>query len=293
MELHYASSWEDWRLLRGATPLLRRKMTQLLQKRPSLLYFGDSWFSTPIYPNLARQSIEKIDGLGMIAGEPGATSKDLLGRTRQINNLVDRIIWDQFDLLIISLGGNDAISKLEDLFDDNVRRTPEKAFDELVGSRVFEYLKNRLTRLLDAIQEKSDDLPANFKVVFHNYAPLIRIGVSGKLDIQNIGLIAVVIDSVGPWIWPATNSIFRSKSEAKKFSDLMLSAGFEAMVLDELKNSHPDLVRVVDFWKIDELKHEDAWFDEIHPNVSGFAPMAEELNKTMKSLVASQKRHAF
>ena len=49
--------WEDWRKLIGPQNSRHRKLVlEQLKTQPALLYWGDSWFSTPLYPNLARQS---------------------------------------------------------------------------------------------------------------------------------------------------------------------------------------------------------------------------------------------
>ena len=77
-QMNWTTRWETWRTLMGAPSSLQRKRVEaFLQTRPSLLYWGDSWFSTPLYLNLARQSILGIDGMAMLIGKPGATASEL------------------------------------------------------------------------------------------------------------------------------------------------------------------------------------------------------------------------
>jgi len=44
----------------------RKQVNSFLEKRPCLLYWGDSWFSTPLYMNLAKQSMSRIDGMAVV-----------------------------------------------------------------------------------------------------------------------------------------------------------------------------------------------------------------------------------
>lgn len=78
MQTNIVTRWEGWRELRGGSPRHRHAVDAWLQTHPAVLYWGDSWFSTPLYPNLARQSAARIDGLCMIVGKPGATAAQLL-----------------------------------------------------------------------------------------------------------------------------------------------------------------------------------------------------------------------
>ena len=63
-QLCWTTRWEVWRDLIGTPSSRQRKRVMVfLQTRPALLYWGDSWFSTPLYLNLARQSLLRIDGM--------------------------------------------------------------------------------------------------------------------------------------------------------------------------------------------------------------------------------------
>jgi lysophospholipase L1-like esterase len=288
----FATHWLDWKEIRGRDAGHRHRMDRILGDRPTLLYFGDSWFSTPLYPNLARQSIEAIDGMAMIHGKPGATSKDLLDRSEKIERLADYLEWYAFDALLISLGGNDAIDKLASLFEPgDEEMTPEEAFAHVESSRVFEYIFDRYHRLLDRLSGSSR-LPAHFRVIVHGYAPPVRIGVPAELTPQNVGLIGMVIRSTGPWIWGPMRYVLADKEAARRFAKALLVDGFMERVLQPLKVAYPSLLDVVDLSASPAMQRPESWFDEIHPNTIGFAAMAARLNAAIRRGLPADKRAA-
>lgn len=291
----WASHWIDWKELRGAFPLHRREVDKLLETHPALLYYGDSWFSTPLYPNLARQSMAAINGIAMIYGRPGATSKDLLGRTRAVNNLVARIEHDAFDVMLISLGGNDALDRLRTIFHAwaGGNRAPidaPAALDRVMTSGVFGHIFDRYRRLLDRLAA-SNRLRPRFRVIGHGYAPPVRMGAAAKLTVGNAGLIAVPISEVGPWVFGPMKAVFGDdEHEARRFSKLLLEDGFRDWVLKPLATRFSGLFTFVEFGKIDALGDDSAWFDEIHPTVEGFAAMVPTLNAAIRAALPPGKR---
>ena len=53
--MSWVTSWEAWRQAMGPHgSRQRRHVDDFLQAHPAVLYWGDSWFSTPLYLNLAR-----------------------------------------------------------------------------------------------------------------------------------------------------------------------------------------------------------------------------------------------
>lgn len=81
--LNWTTRWEHLRELMG-TPLSARRRTvnAFLQTRPCLMYWDDSWFSTPLYLNLAKQSMLRVDGIAMVLGKSGATAAGLFTARR-------------------------------------------------------------------------------------------------------------------------------------------------------------------------------------------------------------------
>ena len=107
-DANWTTRWEVLREMMGAPNSRRRKaVLDFLQSRPCLMYWGDSWFSTPLYLNLAKQSMLRIDGMAMLVGKPGATAAGLFTAS-QIRNYADRLKSNPFDALCLSAGGNDA-----------------------------------------------------------------------------------------------------------------------------------------------------------------------------------------
>lgn len=230
--------------------------------------------------------------MAMIDGKPGATSGDLLDRTEKIERLADHIEGYQFDALLVSLGGNDAINKLEAVFNaGDAPLTPEAAFDRVISTRVLEHVFNRYDRLLHRL-EQSSRLPDHFRVIVHGYAPLVRIGVPADLNAGNLGLLGMVVSTTGPWLWGPMRHVLPDKEAGARFSKLLLVNGFRHTVLRPLKARYHERVEIVDFTALPEMQSEDVWFDEIHPNKKGFALMAAHLNRTLRNQLPAAKRQA-
>src|SRR5690606_18569814 len=74
--------YDNWQQLRAAsgTPSSRqrREWNAYLEKRALIGYWGDSWFSTPLYRNLCWNSFARIDGMSIRLGGPGLTAAQML-----------------------------------------------------------------------------------------------------------------------------------------------------------------------------------------------------------------------
>jgi hypothetical protein len=297
MNSNVITRWEELRDIGQGPQRHRKAVADWLQSRPAVLYWGDSWFSTPLYPNLARQSAARIGGLRMIVGKPGATAAQLMG-ARDIDRLCGRIKANPFDLLCVSAGGNDALSdRLKTVFapwmkGNKARIGPPGAFAILVASKLFERLFDRYDQLLDALRKQVLPARPHFRVVGHGYAPLNRIGASGDLTIDNIGLIAILKDDVGPWLFGPMAKVLSTPVEGKAFADLLLQDGFRDLVLKPLKAKYPGLFSFADFSTVIGLDNPAMWYDEIHPTENGFALCVPELNDAIRSALPAAKRSA-
>ena len=294
MGMSLMTRWEDWRRLMGpAGGRQRRAIEDQLRTRPALLYWGDSWFSTPLYLNLARQSAAGIDGIGMLIGRPGATAAQLFS-AGEVHRVVARVRGNPFDLLCLSAGGNDALgTRLERAFapgqgGGRPRLTAAQAFDELARLRFFAPIEAAYRGLLDALAGVHQARPA-FRVVGHGYAPLRRIGVPGDLTTTNIGLVALLKDDVGPWLWRPMQAVVGNKTQARAFAALMLEAGFRDGVLASLARDYP-FFRHADFTTVPAMHDDAAWYDEIHPTEAGFAALAAEYNAELRRALPVAKR---
>lgn len=300
-QMNWTTRWETWRTLMGAPSSFQRKRVDaFLQTRPALLYWGDSWFSTPLYLNLARQSILGIDGMAMLIGKPGATASDLF-TARRVANITDRLLSSPFDAVCLSAGGNDQLSeRLAKVFEDwkapqrPAKITADAAFQILLASRGFEIIRGRYIVLLDSLRAVVRKRPS-FRVFAHSYAPLVKIGAKGDLTVQNIGLIAWIKGDVGPWLWEPMQHVLTDKQEGKRFADLLLQQGFRDRVLRPLAaaDAYGDFFSFVDFASLPGIEDPVFWYDEIHPTEAGFALLAAHLNAHIRSHLPPQKRGAI
>jgi hypothetical protein len=274
-------------------------VTEFLATRPCLFYWGDSWFSTPLYLNLAKQSMSKIDGMAVVVGEPGATANQLFtpGKIKEIKG---RMKANPFDVVCLSAGGNDELSdRLAGIFGDwmppkkRKRITPEEAFKVVLDSRTLQGVQNRYRAVLTALGEVVDKRP-EFRVVGHSYGPLRRIGAKATLDTANIGLIAWLKGHVGPWLWSVMKHVLEDEERGKDFADLLLIKGFRDSVLAPLAspNEFGGFFSVADFEHTPGIEHDSFWNDEIHPTQDGFAAMASILNAEIRSKLPADKRGA-
>lgn len=301
-QMNWTTRWETWRTLMGAPSSLQRKRVDaFLETRPSLLYWGDSWFSTPLYLNLARQSILGIDGMAMLIGKPGATASELFTGSR-IAEIADRVRAWPFDGVCLSAGGNDQLSeRLAKVFADwapprnRAKIDADTAFGILLDSGGFDVIRGRYAALLEALDERVRPRRPAFRVFGHGYAPLTKIGAKGDLTVQNIGLIAWLKGDVGPWLWKPMRFVLKDVAEGKRFADLLLQQGFRDRVLRPLAaaDAFGDFFSFVDFAAEPGIDDPQRWYDEIHPTEAGFALLAKALNAHIRNRLPVAKRGAF
>ena len=294
-QLSWTTRWESWRELMGRprTPQ-RRRVDTFLQTHPALLYWGDSWFSTPLYLNLARQSLLRIAGMAMVVGKPGTTASDLFAQGN-VDRMIDRINGSPFDVLCLSAGGNDQLSeRLAQSFSawQPPRSQPkidaDAAFALLMAAGGFGPVLASYRRVLDAVRTRVLPQRPAFRVVGHSYAPLQRIGVAADLTVDNIGLIAWLKDEIGPWLWKPMQHVLPDLVEGKRFADLLLFDGFRDQVLAPLAASHA-FFSYADFEPFLPARQARFWYDEIHPTEAGFAQLAMPFNLAVRSALPPVK----
>lgn len=295
--MSWVTSWEKWREAMGPRGSRQRaRVMEFLQTHPAILYWGDSWFSTPLYLNLARQSCLQINGMGMIVGKPGAEAVELFGHD-DVKRMVARLTASPFDLLCLSAGGNDCLDdRLAQVFAQwqgkNVAKiTAADAFQRLVDSGAFARVHQAYAGLLDALAPLRQARPA-FKVIGHPYVPIHRIGAAADLTVANIGLIAWLKDDVGPWMWNRMQWVLADKAEGKKFADLILVEGFGRGVLGKLVGEYPGFFSVADFSGLTGADQNSFWNDEIHPTEQGFLKLSRLFNRHLHKQLPDAKRGA-
>lgn len=299
-QMTWTTRWETWRKVMGApSSRQRRHVMAFLEQRPALLFWGDSWFSTPLYLNLARQSLLRMDGMAMLVGKPGATASELFGAA-DVDTMAGRIQAWPFDVLCLSAGGNDQLSeRLAKVFAPwmpparKPRIDAQQAFEHLLATNSFDVIRARYAVVLDAMRLVRRKRPA-FRVVAHTYAPLQRIGTKADLTIANIGLIAWLKDDIGPWLWRPMQHVLPDLAEGKRFADLLLAQGFRDRVLKPLAraDAYGDLFSYAELGTVAGVADSEFWNDEIHPTEAGFAALAVALNAQIRRVLPAAKRAA-
>ncbi|WP_225763615.1 hypothetical protein [Stenotrophomonas sp. Marseille-Q4652] len=295
--MSWVTSWEKWREAMGPRGSRQRaRVMDYLKSHPAILYWGDSWFSTPLYLNLARQSCLRINGMGMIVGKPGAEAAELFGKD-DVKRMVARLKASPFDLLCLSAGGNDCLDdRLAQVFQrwqgrGVARISAAEAYQRLSDSGAFARVHAAFAGLLDALAPLRQERPA-LRVVGHPYVPIHRIGVAADLTVPNIGLIAWLKDDVGPWMWNRMQWVLADKAEGKRFADLILVEGFGRGVLQKLAGEYPGFFSVVDFAGVTGIDQDSFWNDEIHPTEQGFLQLSRPFNQHLRDQLPAAKRAA-
>lgn len=281
-------NWDQVRRATGApSSRERRAWREYLRIRPAIAYWGDSWFSTPLYKNLYWNSFARIDGVSLRLGGPGLTAAKMLTPSA-CRNYAERLKSREFDLLCLSIGGNDGLDGARKALDGAGRLDSEQAFERLLDARVFDELRRRYAVLLEAMSR----VGPHFRVVGHGYAPLRRIGDAGAVSIKNLGLAAPLIGNVGPWLWPVAKSALGTKAETRRFAGLLLVSGFRDRVLAPSKADFPNLFSYADFSGVADAAQNSFWYDEIHPTESGFGALATGYNAMIRAALPPAKRRA-
>ena len=297
--MSWVTSWEAWRWVMGHSGSRQRaNVMKYLGSHPAILYWGDSWFSTPLYLNLARQSARRIQGLGMIIGKPGAEAAELFS-TREVERLGSRIENNPFDLVCLSAGGNDCLSdRLAAAFPQWTgthaaakKITGDEAYAIFSAGKTLDRVANAYERVLARLQKIQKRRP-HLRVIGHPYVPVEFVGRKAELTTANIGLIAWVKDSVGPWLWEPMRHVVKDKDEARKFGRLMLEKGFRDTVLLRLAEKYEGLFSVADFSGVRGMGADAFWNDEIHPSEAGFALLSSSFNSTLRGVLPKAKQAA-
>lgn len=284
--------YSNWDAVKDATGTpgsrKRRVWREVLKTRPAIAYWGDSWFSTPLYKNLYWNSFARIDGISLRLGGPGMTAAKML-TLASCRDQAQRLHSREFDLVCLSIGGNDALgARLSALFAGAPRMDADDAFQRLLDVRVFEMLRDRYHLALSELAR----IGGGFRVVGHGYARLRRIGDPGKTSIKNLGLLSPLIGNVGPWLWPAMKGPLGTKAEARRFADLLLVDGFRDRVLAPTRADFPSLFSYADFSGVAEADDPAFWYDEIHPTEAGFGVLAAGYNAVIRAALPAAKRAA-
>ena len=286
--------YDNWGQLNAAsgTPRSRerREWRVWLERRPLIAYWGDSWFTTPLYRNLAWHSFSRIEGMSIRLGGPGQTAARMFTPAACRNN-AERFAARGFDLLCVSAGGNDCLGeRLAAVFAGRGRMDADPAFAAVVAHGTFERLRARYALLMAAI----DGVDGHVRVLGHGYAPPSRhaIGKPGALTVRNLGLAALVMGTTGPWLWPVMQGVLGSKAETVRFARRLLLEGLRDQVLAPTRAAWPDRFAHADFSGVGSDTDPGFWYDEIHPTEAGFGLLATGFNALLRRALPQAKRAA-
>jgi len=286
--------YDNWSQLRAASggprTRARRDWQAWLERRPLIAYWGDSWFTTPLYRNLAWHSFSRIEGMSIRLGRPGLTAARMLTPSACRDNAA-RLATYGFDLLCVSAGGNDCLGeRLAAIFAGRGRMDADAAFDAVVAHGTFERLRARYALLMAAI----DGVDGHVRVLGHGYAPPSRhaIGKPGALTVRNLGLAALVMGTTGPWLWPVMQPVLGNKADAERFAHRLLVEGLRDQVLAPTRAAWPERFAYVDFSAVGSRDDAGFWYDEIHPTEAGFGLLATGFNALLRHALPPAKRAA-
>ena len=286
--------YDNWGQLNAASGMPRsrerREWRAWLERRPLIAYWGDSWFSTPLYRNLAWHSFSRIEGMSIRLGGPGQTAARMFTPAACRNN-AERFAARGFDLLCVSAGGNDCLGeRLAAVFAGRGRMDADAAFDAVIAHGTFERLRARYTTLMTAMA----GVGGQFRVLGHGYAPPAPgvIGRPGALTVRNLGLAALVMGTTGPWLWPVMRPVLGNKAETARFARRLLCEGLRDQVLVPTRTAWPGLFTFADFSGMGSDSDDGFWYDEIHPTEAGFGLLATGFNALLRRALPGHKRAA-
>lgn len=279
----------------------------LLGSTPVIFCEGDSWFSTPLAMNLLDWIVSPAPqdeeagvpllgngGLFFRAEHSGDhASHNRIKPKRSMftkSNIKDLLGWFdgfEFDLVLISAGGNDFVSEyLENIFRGKKDLTVAQAIKLVEDSGRFEVVCAAYRLFVGEFLKRKPGV----KFLAHTYAYPVRIGQRGPLTFGNVGVAAALKKSVGPWIGPHIEKAIKPNANNTQLEEFVRSLmdGFERNVLRAIKSEFSGNFDYVDY--LGELPSEKDWFDEMHPTEAGFHRLATIFRTKMICMLPPAKR---
>ena len=258
---------------------------------PIVFCEGDSWFSSPLSMNLldwlvwpAPQAEARgvplfgAGGLFFRAEDSGDLALDMFS-TRGIRDLADWYDGFDFDLVLLSAGGNDFVDGfLRDLFRGARPMGVDDAFQRVVASGRYDQVRSAYRTLVSRFQAIHPHTP----ILAHTYDYPRRMGQAAQFTLGNIGAAALLKQGTGPWIGNRVAHVLPDAADQRRFARLLID-GFVERVLLPLRDD-PASGRVFDFVDLrGTLTRDTQWFDEMHPTGEGFALLARRFRSAMRA----------
>jgi hypothetical protein len=260
------------------------KRADLLDTTPLILSEGDSWFSTPLYYNLVDWLETEAHHALFMRLEASGDLATRMFRGGNLKVLESRLKNLEFDVLLISAGGNDFVDDyLQRLFENAKRMTPEQALARVIASGRYDDVLKAYRRGL----EIAFAARPNLQVITHTYDYPRLMGQAAKLSVEAIGLVALFKRSVGDWIARHIRHVLPSEDEQRAFVKLLIDE-FSNRVLSVLKNEYDSALTIVEFRG--NLTSDADWNDEMHPTGAAFRTLAADLRAAVRSVLPAAKR---
>jgi hypothetical protein len=274
---------------------LRRK--NLLASVPIIFCEGDSWFSYPlsmnlldwiVYPTPEDEArgvpVSGAGGLFFRAEQSGDTAAEIFAQ-RNIRDLVDWYEGFEFDLVLLSAGGNDFVGDfLQRLFARKKAMTVPQALQAVVDSGRFESVAGGYRRFIAAFRKVRPDVP----LLAHTYDYPQLLGRPADLTLANIGAVALLKNDVGPWIAPYIEHVLPRPGDQLGFTRGLIDE-FEARVLRPLKkDTAPG--GAFDYVDLRGTLTKEQWYDEMHPTGAGFHALSAKFASAIRGKLPAEKR---
>jgi hypothetical protein len=258
---------------------------------PIIFCEGDSWFSTPLSMNLLDWLVfptpkdeEKgvplfgAGGLFFRTENSGDLAVDIFSQAR-IRDLVRWYKGFEFDLVLLSAGGNDFVDRfLKRTFEGAASMSVQDAFQRVVLSGRYDEVLNAYVALIEAFRKAKPEVP----ILAHTYDYPHELGRGGDLSLANVGAVALLKRGVGPWIGNRISHVLPKLEDQRLFARLLID-GFVERVLIRLRDD-ANTGEVFDFVDLrNTLNSGTQWFDEMHPTGAGFNLLAGRFRRGMRA----------
>lgn len=261
------------------------------ESTPVVFCEGDSWFSTPLAMNLLDWLVWPAPadeargvplfgagGLFFRAEDSGDLALEMFSK-RGIRDLADWYDGFDFDLVLLSAGGNDFVDAfLQGLFRGARPMGVAAAFQRVLDSGRYAQVLAAYRALVERLRAIRPHTP----ILAHSYDYPLRLGKAAELRLGNLGAAALLKQGAGPWIGNRIAHVLPDVAQQRQFARRMID-GFVEHVLVPLRDD-PGSGRVFDFVDLrGTLTRESQWFDEMHPTGAGFALLADRYRKQMRA----------
>ena len=258
---------------------------------PIVFCEGDSWFSTPLSMNLLDWLVwpapaDEARGVPLFGAgglffrteDSGDLALDMFS-ARGIRDLADWYDGFEFDLVLLSAGGNDFVDAfLGETFRGAGRMRVAEAYEQVVQTGRYEQVRDAYRALVERFQRIRPGTP----ILAHSYDYPQRMGEPARLTLGNIGAAALLKQGVGPWIGNRIAHVLPDAADQRRFARQLID-GFVERVLVPLRDAR-DTGRVFDFVDLrGTLAQPSQWFDEMHPTGAGFAALADRFRRGMRA----------